>query len=502
MAVIAPKKVNYDLSKTIRERLIIVEKKLDDISRFMDIENYYDELKKIKDNFNNKKMSLSDCDSELDTLNKRVDFEVDPFYQMAILTKEINSKLNEKEQGIDEAISNCYKLNDLINLVNTRKMDDMRDVLEVKEFNRIYNESIETMYQVLIKEQIYGRDTLLKEYDVNGKFMLVSFKLFKLFNEKLKKINVNNMNIDITEKGVPITKESIDAVIDAKYGTEESEYLERKAKAKEDLKKRIFDYQEEKKELEDNGKTLKSTIRNIKFHRGLNRASLISYVLVPILAIGGGLGIGRALSNNIDEYRTITRTVNPNTQEVVETISDIYDERENTYTATVKVYGPWEKKGSVYTRSVYAYNYDSNIDYNNVDNSQTKYHYTEAKETLSSTDSTEEATVLITETIQDKNDTRKSSKYVIPLAIVAGVLAIGAEIIRGVKVGTYDIETELRSLKKRLEEKKMVRKEYDEERIELNNTGSIIRKDCETASSIYQFSEDDFSSVKVIKKTW
>ena len=229
----------------------------------------------------------------------------------------------------------------------------------------------------------------------------------------------------------------------------------------------------------------------------------MSYVLVPVILIGSGFGIGVACSNRIDEYKTTTRVVNPANQEIVETISEVYDEKENTYTATVKVYSPWQKRGDSYIRNVYAYNYDPNkLDYESFDAKDSKSHYMEAKEQLDSNDSMEEGTVLITETIQDKSDTRKSTKYIIPFSIAGLVLSVIIEILMGYNMGTYDINVALRKIKKELERKEVVKEELLDDAKELYRDGSIIRNDCDKASTIYQFSDDEFSSLKVIKKTW
>ena len=114
----------------------------------------------------------------------------------------------------------------------------------------------------------------------------------------------------------------------------------------------------------------------------------------------------------------------------------------------------------------------------------------------------EEGTVLITETIQDKTDSRKSTKYIIPFGIVGVVLAIIADLILAYKMGTYDIKVALAEIKKELDKKDLVKKVLLDDAKELYRDGSIIRNDCETSSNIYHFSNDEFSELKVIKKTW
>ena len=49
-----------------------------------------------------------------------------------------------------------------------------------------------------------------------------------------------------------------------------------------------------------------------------------------------------------------------------------------------------------------------------------KYSYIESKENLDKDDSTTQTTILLTETYQDKNDTRKSTKYIMSAETTSG----------------------------------------------------------------------------------
>lgn len=68
-----------------------------------------------------------------------------------------------------------------------------------------------------------------------------------------------------------------------------------------------------------------------------------SIVLVPIITISAGGLIGKAKSDKITEYKTITRTVDLNTGNVIGDISYEYDDKVTTYAATVLVCDPWRK---------------------------------------------------------------------------------------------------------------------------------------------------------------
>lgn len=513
----------FDLWQKFQTKKSDVENILDKLSNVLDTDDYnYDFNLILNDLSNGTTISVDSIEYEtlqkgvekLDALKRKIDFELMPFYHMHLLQNDINNNLEDKENGIDEAIDNSKKLIELLNKVLYNAVQDSKTgkrkkAIDVKDLSRIYDESVAVLYKVIIHEQIYDKTTIINEIVNNPQNMLINEKLVKYLNEDLKSIRNKKVvkdELNNIDKGLsydPLTTSVIDEIINSKYSKEKDEFYSNKAKAREDLKKRIFDYQNDVDELNQNKKELKSSIRNIKVDRRINRAKLMSYVLVPVILIGSGFGIGVACSNRIDEYKTITRVVNPANQEVVETISEVYDEKENTYTATVKVYSPWQKRGDSYIRNVYAYNYDPNkLDYESFDAKDSKYHYMEAKEQLDSNDSMDEGTVLITETIQDKSDTRKSTKYIIPFSIVGAVLSIVIDILIGYNMGTYDIKVALRKIRKALEEKELEKEELLDNAKELYQDGSIIRNDCDKASTIYQFSDDEFSSLKVIKKTW
>ena len=513
----------FDLWQNFQTKKSDIENIMDKLNDIVDTNDYTYEFNLILDELSSgASISVDSVDSstlqrvvdKLDELKKKIDFELMPFYHMHLLQNDINSNLEEKENGIDEAINNCKELIGLLNKVAYKGTTDQetgkrKRAIEVKDLNKIYDNSIASLYKVIIYEQIYDKETLLNEIIDNPQNMFINEKLVKYLNEDLKSIRNKTVvkdelsNIDKGLSYDPLRASVIEEIIENKYKNERQEFYTNKAKAKQDLKKRIFDYQNEIDELKSNEKTLKASIKNIKVDRRINRAKLMSYVLVPVILIGSGFGIGVACSNKIDEYKTTTRVVNPANQKIVETISEVYDEKENTYTATVKVYSPWQKRGSTYIRNVYAYNYDPNkLDYESFDDKDSKYHYTEAKEQLDSNDSMEEGTVLITETIQDKSDSRKSTKYIIPFSIVGAVLSIVIDVLLGYNMGTYDIKVALRKLKKALDEKELVKEELLDDAKELYRDGSIIRNDCDEATNIYQFSDDEFSELKVIKKTW
>jgi hypothetical protein len=59
-------------------------------------------------------------------------------------------------------------------------------------------------------------------------------------------------------------------------------------------------------------------------------------------------------------------------------------------------------------------------------NLREKYRFNEPKDVLSPEDSITDTVVYLTETYQNKQDSRKSKKFIIPGAVIGGVLGIGA----------------------------------------------------------------------------
>ena len=119
-----------------------------------------------------------------------------------------------------------------------------------------------------------------------------------------------------------------------------------------------------------------------------------------------------------------------------------------TYVATVMECGPWRSNpsGVGYIRNITAYecivpdNVDDgyHITKNDLENNLLeKYSYIESKESLDRNDSTTQTTILLTETYQDKNDTRKSTKYIIPYSILGAGIGLAIDVVL-VLTGIYD----------------------------------------------------------------
>jgi len=482
----------------------------------INVDDYLDELRIIKseinmDNTMNTDLvtDLSLVISKLDQLKNKIEKEALPFYHMYLLHKNIRLKIDEKESGINEAIENSKKLIDLLNSIGSIIADNNK-LHNRNDLNRIYDFCLEALYLVIVNEQIYDRTDIINEILNNENNRIIKERLVKYLRadlEDLKKKKAINEELENINDGLSYDSLSIsviDDIIENKYAYRKEEFYSRKETMKENLKKRVDTYQKEQDDMEISSRNLIESIKNIKLYQRMTRAKLSSFVLVPILIIGIGIGSGIAVSNTIDEYRTITRVVNPKNQQIVEVISDKYEEKENTYTSTIKVYEPWKKNnaGSGYIRNVTAYVSDPQTGYELGDNPIEKYHYLEAKDQLDSEDSTKDSLVLVTETIQDKNDSRKSKKFIWVFAIGATVLALIIEALMSAGMDMYDIRCKLNEYKKDLETKKTGKKFLKDKINHHNASGSILNNEIRLNSNIYHFTEDEIPYVKEMKKTW
>ncbi len=232
------------------------------------------------------------------------------------LEANIKANLEKKEHGMIDAMKSTIELMDL--MVKAKDNKDLEELLD---------ETYGVIYSVIVAEQIYDKNNIIKLLEKNPKYISVKEGIVKYYVEDAMSINNdNNMeglsNINSSDTYEFINENNIDKIVEAKFHEEKADFYNRKAEYLGDLKKRIFEFQREgRSNKEDRADALKE-MAGIRVKRVFNLAKLLSYVVVPVLAIGGGYQLGVHLSNQIDEYKTTTRVVDPVTHEVVETLKE------------------------------------------------------------------------------------------------------------------------------------------------------------------------------------
>lgn len=376
----------------------------------------------------------------LNDLQKKIENELMPLYEIHLLISKINIEVkNISSDNIGDVIDQTLRLVSTIN--------NLRNNLNEQEKELVKN-AYQVIYNVILHEEIFERNDIFN-YIMKLNNSSIKENIARLLARDLNKLSQEDL-IDedlkgITTEGLGYDYLNLDVIKKVSLktiGETNSEYQERKKAAILEVNKKNNRLITKRNALEEELKNNKGLIKNLKINKALLISKVCSIVLVPVITISAGGLIGKAKSDKITEYKTITRTVDLNTGNVIGDISYEYDDKVTTYAATVLVCDPWRKNpvGEGYVRNVKAYDYvsSSNTPFiaiagdsqegihdtnRKVDsNIKFKYQYTEATDTLKIGENTTDKSTLVIETYQDKSDSRISTKYIIPFTIGGAVL--------------------------------------------------------------------------------
>ena len=429
---------------------------LDKIAPLFNVQEYYERVSKIEDTVRNEKdlkksmpflnfqldyedLIYDDYIAELKKLTDEINEKYVPFYELYLLTAKVSEVVNTNSvdlENIKEVLDDTKKIIDTINSLNTHS---------IKEKDALIEEAYKVVYKVILYEEIFNRSDILdylKKLNISvnreniGRLLAKDSKLLDdkdLRDEDLRVIKDEGLGYDYLSRNIvsQLSRKTI--------GEMNEEYQERKKEALDN-----FNIDAEKVRSEELVQSVKlernnHEIRRFKLSKKLLHAKVISIFLIPVITFSAGKATGKSLSNQITEYKTITRSVDLNTGKVIGDVDEVYDENGTTYVATITKYTPWRKNpvGSGYIRNAVAYDshtpYDIVEDYHiTVDdldgNVLEKYRFVEAKETLDIDDSMTQEAIVVTETYQDKSDNRKSTKYIVPFSIVGACAGIALSV--------------------------------------------------------------------------
>ena len=445
--------------------------------------------------------TLTKCNKSLENLTIEFEENVTPIYNIYLLFNNIDEKLNdENDDDIEDVIRQTILLIDQINGIYTHNKI---------EVTRLIERAYETIYNALLYEEVYSRHDIL-DY--------LKRKNLSTNRENLGKVLRDNVT-SLLDRGV-LRKDEVDEEfinhMDEGLGYDylSSEFLSTLSRKSLIDKQERLNYRKQQMAdymsgvIEDSNRSYtslvnkledtKKEVSSLKRARAVIGAKVCAVLLVPLIALGAGLGIGTATSNKIDEYATITRNVNLETGAIVGEPSMVYDEHSTTYVATVTIYEPWRKNptGYGYIRNATAYEYivpegvseDYHVTREDIEgNLREKYKFNEPRDVLTKEDSMTDSVIIVTETYQDKTNTQKSTKYVIPFAAIGFGLGIAADILylilknfsyyrfhqerydlyceyRDKKLSTEDVRKRLEELRKKVltikDDKKKIEEEY------------------------------------------
>jgi len=514
---------NIDLTRGHKEydsKVKNLEGIFEKVSIVLDISEYRQELKSIQKGIDNdsslrNKMTIPSMQMDyegfiydpyikkVEVLTAKVEEQLLPFYELYLLSTKIDMQIKEiSSENIHDILNNTRLLIDRLNNLNTHN---------IKERNDLINKAYKTIYAVIMYEEIFDRSDILSyinylnapaNKETLGRMLTDDLRKLdksELIDEDLRTIKEHGLGYDYLDATF-IRKISRKTV-----GKQNSEYQMKKRKAIEQLSEKVTNLVDEKNSLSKELKENKQVIHNLRINKALLHAKVVSFVLVPIITFSAGRMIGKSISDNITEYKTITRTINIETGEIVDEPKTIYDDKGTTYVATVTSYEPWKKNsnGYGYIRKATAYEYETpentdenyHIEVEDLEgNLKEKYTFMEAKDTLDEHDSTEEYTILVTETYQDKSDARKSTKYTLPFAIGGAFLGIAINVVL-VLLHVYDVETireMLDSLNEEIKNGKLSEQEIKNKLKEMYDKAILVKQEYNDAIKKYGELGDQF----------
>lgn len=384
------------------------------------------------------KFTLTECNKKLEALTYEFEDNVTPLYNVYLLFTNIENLMDQHSDDIDEIIAKTRMLIDQINGISTHNKIDITQLIE---------KAYKVVYKVLKYEEIYNKHDILeflqrKNLSTNRESL--GRVIRSDINRQLQKGTLSRKDIDDEliehiEEGMGydyLSPEFLNQLSENSLTDEHRVVFARKEEAVDDFDEDVIEFNREKTRAIESYVENKHNVRNMKLGRVGVRGKLLALLMTPIIASTAGYYIGKSMSDRIDEYSTTTRVVDLKKEEVVGEPTVVYDEKPTTYVATITIYQPWKKNpsGVGYIRNAVAYEYmvpeDVGEDYHvSIDdvqgNLREKYRFNEPKDVLSPDDSKTDTVVYLTETYQNKKDSRKSTKYIIPGAIIGGILGIG-----------------------------------------------------------------------------
>ncbi len=416
---------------------------------------------------------------ELNKLDEEFQKEVEPYYQIKLRIESIKDYLdnpNPENINISEMIKTTEELIDL--LINNNFIQE--DILENDEKKQqIISEAYSVISKTILQEAIFDRTDIL-EY--------ISEKTDGMFKEEVNCLikryidDILSSDLDFAayyrkystkkfrEQGFGSNFLDQDFIAELAKNFFEIQNKDYKLTRDNDLKKLeeakiiIEKQQQREQSLEANWKNQLRQVKKEQLVLDMKNFVLKGkkyLILTPlVLTIAGG-ALGYAKSSQTTLYRTITESYNVDTEEPVDEPYYVYDEHKTSYVATVIVYGPWRKNpnGTGYLRTAEAYTYTPKEDTTEKitredlfdDETRLKYKYTQQKSQLEDSDSMENYEIIIKQTYQDADDTKKSTKYTLPAAALGLLIGLFVAFMTKSTKGYY-IEKEFYRVKKRSEE--------------------------------------------------
>ncbi|MCI8588454.1 MAG: hypothetical protein HFG40_02250 [Bacilli bacterium] len=380
------------------------------------------------------------------------------------------------------------------------KIIDAKNSDIVYQFTNLMDRSIETLFDSLKTLSFVGREDLLISISETNSDYLREHLASKI----RQTIDVTEYKGDLEEDYVNSSTIYECAKADKKITSrqkEAEEFEERQQLLEREIKNYISELKETIQEAgqsiqvyTDNLLRLKLNRKGIIAKKVLFNLTLVPLIVIPLSCPFLGHKLGKSLSSKIILTKTYTKTVDMDSGKVVSS-SESYEELNTSYVASVTIWDPWKKNlsGSSYSRNGVVYDYtlpeeveeDFHLTLDTIDpeNLVKKYPLEETTSTVDNKKYLTESQIYVTETYQDVNQVVPSTKYNIPYTVSGlglGILLGTSEVLgyylggkkwinkktkkvkKALKENEEETEKTTKVLKKTLEEKETMQKEYDD----------------------------------------
>ena len=373
-------------------------------------EEYYDQVVEMIDNLNDNYM---------------------PFYEMYLLSSRIDKLLNHMDEtNYSEVSKLSYELIECLNRNPNSKEHDKQEII---------SNSFKILYNVICNERTLERKEI---FDAAKKSSNTGFieNIGLLIQEDLNKLPQEDvLDIELAHRSSELgynffSSDVIDKVSTVVLGDKVNSYQSRKINATSEVLDALDEIKKEKNNLNYERREARKIIARRSGKLAIAHLKACSLLMLPVMAVVGGIKLGG------EEYNNITTTRNLRTDKIIET-SSTYTLHTYKYNANIQKCSPWRENenGKGYIRDVTEYEYKDKENSEGISieeilkSVESKKEYTETKDELLEADSTTEPEIIVTETIEDFDDHRKSvggsiavSLSFILVILVADLFVIGA----------------------------------------------------------------------------
>ena len=346
----------------------------------MDKETYKNELNKLKslllydkrlfrmDEFTNKYHSLLDEVEYQETSKKPVDYTsfvikinelikelkkvYDPLYYVVLYSSSIKDILDNMDETNMNAISN--QVIRLAKKIIPYLQSNNRDVISAVD------DVCDVIYYALLRESMFEKTFIRDSLVSLRNHKIISFLTMRIDGDFIHYNHDDNISEYRLLDSDIIRQNALMKMKEVNDG-----YLERKRTATIELYCKYAQYDDEKEILDRDSKLRKENLKNFHLYLTKSRLKLMSYVLVPVMIMGGSSIAGGLLSK---QYKDVIKTYDSNTKKLI----NVEESKDNgRHDLIIKVYDRWEVDSNTnsYSRFVTEYKYkgDKKIDESSID---------------------------------------------------------------------------------------------------------------------------------------